>query len=59
MAYKKRVDGRKFDELRPIIAKSGIIARADGSAYFKIGNTEAYAAVYGPRQMYPRFFTKS
>ncbi|MBN1502867.1 exosome complex exonuclease Rrp41 [Candidatus Woesearchaeota archaeon] len=55
MAYKKRSDGRKFDELRPIEAKLGVIARADGSAYFKIGNTEAYAAVYGPRDLYPRF----
>ncbi len=55
MSYKKRLDGRKFDELRPIEAKAGIIARADGSGYFKIGNTIAYAAVYGPRELYPRF----
>ncbi|MBL7051082.1 exosome complex exonuclease Rrp41 [Candidatus Woesearchaeota archaeon] len=55
MNYKKRLDGRKFDELRPIEAKAGVIARADGSGYFKIGNTIAYAAVYGPRELYPRF----
>ena len=55
MSYKKRLDGRKFDELRPIEAKAGVIARADGSGYFKIGNTIAYAAVYGPRELYPRF----
>jgi exosome complex component RRP41 len=55
MAYKKRLDGRKFDELRKIEAKVGIIKNADGSAYFKIGNTIAYAAVYGPRDLYPRF----
>ncbi|MAG07944.1 exosome complex exonuclease Rrp41 [Candidatus Woesearchaeota archaeon] len=51
----KRPDGRNVDELRKIEAKAGIIKRADGSASFKIGNTIAYAAVYGPRNLYPRF----
>ena len=55
MTYKQRIDGRGFDETRPIEAKVGIIARADGSAMFKIGNTWAYAAVYGPRNLHPRF----
>jgi len=55
MSYSKRFDGRKFDELRPMEAKVGVIKRADGSAYFKIGDTIAYAAVYGPRNFYPRF----
>jgi exosome complex component RRP41 len=55
MAYTERNDGRKPDELRPIEAKAGVIKRADGSGWFKIGNTEAYAAVYGPREMFPRF----
>ena len=55
MTYKKRFDGRDWNELRPIEAKAGVIKNADGSAYFKIGNTIAYAAVYGPRELYPRF----
>ena len=55
MAYKKRIDGRKFDEMRKIESKVGVIKKADGSAYFKFGNTWAYAAVYGPRELYPRF----
>ena len=55
MAYKERLDKRKFDETRPIEAKVGVIKRADGSAMFKIGNTMAYAAVYGPRNLHPRF----
>ena len=55
MAYTKRLDGRKNDELRPMIAKAGVIKNADGSAYFKIRNTECYAAVYGPRDLHPRF----
>ena len=55
MAYTKRLDGRKFDEAREIEAKVGIIKRANGSAYFRMGNTIAYAAVYGPRNLYPKF----
>lgn len=55
MTYNKRPDGRKLDETRPIVAKAGVIQKADGSAYFKIGNTAAYAAVYGPRELHPKF----
>ena len=56
MTYTKRIDGRKkFDEMRPISAKTGVIARADGSAIFQIGKTIAYAAVYGPRELHPKF----
>lgn len=55
MVYKKRSDSRKFDELRKMEAKVGIIKRADGSAMFKMGNTIALAAVYGPRELYPKF----
>ena len=55
MSYTKRLDGRKLDECRPMEAKAGVIKKADGSAYFKIGKTTAYAAVYGPRELYPRF----
>ncbi|MFH1591696.1 MAG: exosome complex exonuclease Rrp41 [archaeon] len=55
MTYEKRLDGRKFDEMRPIVAKAGVIRRADGSGYFKIGKSEAYCAVYGPRNLFPRF----
>jgi exosome complex component RRP41 len=55
MAYDKRYDGRAFDEARPMEAKAGVIKRAVGSGWFKIGNTEAYAAVYGPREMFPKF----
>jgi len=55
MVYAKRLDGRKIDETRKIEAKVGIVKNADGSAMFKIGKTIAYAAVYGPRNLYPRF----
>ncbi len=55
MSYDKRNSGRKFDELRPMSAKVGIIPRADGSAMFQIGKTQAYAVVYGPRDLHPKF----
>lgn len=55
MAYEQRINGRGFSETRPIEAKVGVIMRADGSAMFRIGNTWAYAAVYGPRNLHPKF----
>ncbi|MBU0456902.1 MAG: exosome complex exonuclease Rrp41 [Nanoarchaeota archaeon] len=55
MAYKKRLDGREIEELRPMEAKAGVIKNAKGSASFKIGKTWAIAAVYGPREIFPRF----
>ena len=48
-----RDDGRKFDELREMKAKVGIIPNADGSAMFQFGDTIAFAAVYGPKKMHP------
>jgi len=51
----KRHDGRANNELRKMEAKVGVIKNADGSAMFKIGNTIAIAAVYGPRNLYPSF----
>lgn len=50
----QRPDGRKFNELRKMIAKVGIIPNADGSAMFAFGDTVAIAAVYGPRQLHPQ-----
>ena len=50
----KRPDGRKFNELRKIIAKVGVVPNADGSAMFAFGDTVAIAAVYGPRKLHPQ-----
>lgn len=50
----ERHDGRKWNETREITAKAGVIPQADGSAIFKIGNSTAYAAVYGPQELHPR-----
>jgi exosome complex component RRP41 len=56
--YEQRFDGRKFDELRKIEAEVGVVPNAKGSARFRIGNTEAIAAVYGPDEVKPRHFEK-
>ena len=58
MTYEKRSDGRKMDELRPIMAKVGIIPNADGSALFAAGKTIAIAAVYGPKLLHPAHMKK-
>jgi exosome complex component RRP41 len=50
----KRLDGRKLDEMRPMEAKAGILKRAEGSGYFRMGNSEAIAAVHGPRELHPK-----
>lgn len=50
----KRHDGRKWDEPRKITAKAGVIPQADGSAFFQIGHSTAYAAVYGPQELHPK-----
>ncbi|MFP4118031.1 MAG: exosome complex exonuclease Rrp41 [Candidatus Woesearchaeota archaeon] len=55
MTEKFKREKRKNDELRPMEAKAGVISKADGSAYFQIGKTSAYAAVYGPRNLHPKF----
>ncbi|MGD9345357.1 MAG: polyribonucleotide nucleotidyltransferase [Candidatus Aminicenantes bacterium] len=42
---KKRVDGRTFDEIRPITAEVGILPRTHGSALFTRGETQCLATV--------------
>lgn len=55
MAYEKRIDGRNYDETRDIEIQAGVINNADGSCYFRIGDTIAYCGVYGPRELHPKF----
>jgi len=50
----RRIDGRRFDELRPIKIEAGPLYRADGSCYIEWGNNKILAAVYGPREALPR-----
>ncbi len=37
----KRIDGRKLDEIRPIVSEVGILPRTHGSALFTRGETQA------------------
>ena len=50
----KRLDGRKFDELRDIKIEAGVLHRAEGSCYLEWGGNKVVAAVYGPREAIPR-----
>jgi len=49
-----RVDGRKFDELRPLKMEVGTLDKADGSAYVEHGRNKILAGVYGPREAHPK-----
>lgn len=49
-----RPDGRAVNEHRKVEMELGVVPNANGSAKFKIGDTVAIAAVYGPRELHPR-----
>jgi exosome complex component RRP41 len=49
-----RLDGRKFDEIRPTKIEVGILANADGSAYIEQGKNRILAGVFGPREVHPK-----
>lgn len=51
---KKRIDGRKLDEMREMEARSNLIDRANGSGYFRFGKTTSISGVYGPVEMHPK-----
>ena len=49
-----RLDGRTAEELRPIKMETGVLNRADGSAFIEWGGNKIMVAVYGPREAYPK-----
>jgi exosome complex component RRP41 len=49
-----RVDGRRWNELRPIRMEVGVLDKADGSAYVEHGKNKILVAVYGPREAHPK-----
>lgn len=49
-----RVDGRRWDELRPIKLEVGLLHNADGSAYIEQGKNKILAAVFGPKEAQPK-----
>ncbi len=54
----ERIDGRRFDEMRPVKIEAGVLKRADGSCYVEWGKNKIYAAVYGPKKVLPRHLEK-
>jgi polyribonucleotide nucleotidyltransferase len=42
---RKRVDGRRFDEIRPLYAESGVLPRVHGSGLFIRGQTQVLSTV--------------
>jgi len=50
----RRLDGRLPDQLRPIKIEVDVLKRADGSCYIEMGKNKVVAAVYGPREAFPR-----
>ncbi|MDK2795358.1 MAG: exosome complex component [Archaeoglobaceae archaeon] len=41
----ERIDGRKFDEVRRVEVKTGVIEKAEGSALVKLGNTQVVVGI--------------
>jgi exosome complex component RRP41 len=50
----KRLDGRKPEDFREMKIKTDVVDNADGSAEVIFGKTKVTAAVYGPRELFPR-----
>ncbi|HEW93706.1 MAG TPA: exosome complex exonuclease Rrp41 [Thermoprotei archaeon] len=51
----RRVDGRKPDEMRSYKIKAHVLKNADGSAEIRLGKNWIVAAVYGPKEHFPKF----
>ncbi|RLI10304.1 exosome complex exonuclease Rrp41 [Candidatus Bathyarchaeota archaeon] len=54
----ERIDGREWNELRPIRIESGVLPNADGSAYIEMGRNKIIAGVFGPKEMHPKHLAK-
>lgn len=50
----RRVDGRRWDELRRVKIEVGVLKNADGSAYIEFGKNKIVVAVYGPKEAHPK-----
>ncbi|MFH1056676.1 MAG: exosome complex exonuclease Rrp41 [Candidatus Micrarchaeota archaeon] len=53
----KRLDGRDFEDLRNVTIKAGVLKQAEGSAFVEWGRNKVYAAVYGPKPVFPKHLT--
>src|SRR3989442_2814388 len=50
----RRLDGRRFDELRPIRIEAGVLRRGGGAPYIGWGGDKELSGVYGPPGAHPR-----
>src|SRR3989449_1314672 len=50
----RRLDGRSFDELRPIRIEAGVLRRAGGPPYIQLGGEKGPPAGLGPPGGHPR-----
>ena len=50
----KRLDGRDFNDLRPLKITASPLENAAGSAYLEWGNNRVISGVYGPKEANPR-----
>lgn len=53
----KRLDGRDVEDLRPLKITAGVLEKADGSCMVEWGLNKVIAAVYGPREVFPKHMT--
>jgi exosome complex component RRP41 len=53
----KRNDGRGLTDLRPLKITAGVLKQAEGSALVEWGKNKVLAAVYGPREVFPKHLT--
>ncbi|MFA4946279.1 MAG: exosome complex exonuclease Rrp41 [Candidatus Micrarchaeia archaeon] len=52
-----RLDGRSPTDLRPLKITAGVLKQANGSALVEWGRNKVLAAVYGPRECFPKMLT--
>lgn len=45
-----RIDGRRFDEIRPMDCRLGFISHVDGSVYLEQGLNKVLAMIVGPHE---------
>lgn len=53
----KRLDGRGFTDFRPLKITAGVLDKAAGSCLLEWGKNKVLAAVYGPREVFPKHMT--
>ncbi len=53
----RRNDGRGLADMRPLKITAGVLKQAEGSCMVEWGKNKVLAAVYGPREVFPKHLT--